>query len=301
MRWYFAIDEGGAAGQIGTLARRAVLSARAVGGLEPVLLYYGARGDFTRWMEANGVRVVDTAPRFLDTLLAAQAAGKYQAHSIGHWLRLAIPQVEAERDYVLYTDCDILFHRRFDWDQLRPKIFSAAPEFSPENWNYFNSGVMVLNVAAMRATYQNFENHIKSRMLSGDFFSYDDQLALNEAYHGHWQRLDPICNWKPYWPYNPQAVVLHLHGPKPDNLEAIALDRWPLSNPTAIFFEKMLNAHSANYLAWSQHLSDSLQNVDFSAAVQFSKLASALLRYRRETPQRPDDGFMNLQMFAGLE
>ncbi|HQT46953.1 MAG: hypothetical protein B7X08_06645, partial [Acidocella sp. 20-63-7] len=157
MRWYFAIDEGGAAGQTGTLARRAVLSARAVGGLEPVLLYYGERNDFTRWMAENDVRVVDTAPHFLDTMLAAQAAGKYKAHSIGHWLRLAIPQVEQERDYVLYTDCDILFHRRYDWDRLRPKIFAAAPEFSPENWNYFNSGVMVLSVAAMRATYQNFE------------------------------------------------------------------------------------------------------------------------------------------------
>ncbi|OYV38974.1 MAG: hypothetical protein B7Z81_03905 [Acidocella sp. 20-61-6] len=85
-----------------------------------------------------------------------------------------------------------------------------------------------------------------------------------------------------------------------DREEAIALSQWQLNNPTAFFFEKMLNVHSANYLAWSQHLSDFLQNVDFSAAVQFSKLASALLRYRRETPARPDDGFMNLQMFPGV-
>jgi len=295
MRWYFATDEAGGLGQAGALARLAVLSARAVGGLEPVLLYYGARSAFTEWMEQHGVAVVDAAPGFLTAMEQAQADGVYRPHTIGHWLRVAIPQVEHEREFVLYTDCDVIFLQHFDWSLIRPRVFAAAPEFSPEAWRYFNAGVMVLNVPAMRATYPAFEEHITSRILSGDSFTYDDQIALNEAYCGLWEQLDPRFNWKPYWDFNAAAVLLHFHGPKPDILNAIATGQWHDGDETAIFYEKMLNARSRQYLAWCRSLGDSLQTVDMTSAIQFAGLASRLTRYRRDVAVSDDN---SVKIFA---
>jgi hypothetical protein len=282
MRWYFATDAAGGMGETGELARLAVLSARAVGGLEPVLLYHGARTAFTEWMEQHGVQVRDTHPAFIAFIEQAQADGIYKAHSLGHWLRIAIPEVEHEHDFVLYTDCDVIFLRPFDWDRIRPRVFAAAPEFAPDAWNYFNAGIMLLNVPAMRATYPAFEAHIKTRIQSGEHFQYDDQMALNESYHGMWDRLDPRCNWKPYWDFNRDAVVLHFHGPKPSALAAIAAGRWHDQDATAIAYEKMLNANRAQYLAWCRSLGDALQSISLPTALQFANLASALTRHDRK-------------------
>ena len=297
MRWYFATDSAGGMGQTGELARLAVLSARAVGGLEPVLLYHGARTAFTEWMEQHGVQVCDVSPDFITAIEQAQAAGTYKAHSIGHWLRIAIPEVEREREFVLYTDCDVIFLRSSDWNMIRPKVFAAAPEFKPDAWNYFNAGVMVLNVPAMRATFPAFEALIKSRIQSGEHFRYDDQIALNEGYRGLWERLDPRCNWKPYWDITTEAVILHFHGPKPGAIAAIAAGRWHDRDATAIAYEKMLNACSGQYLGWCRSLGDALQNITLPTAIQFADLASALTRYRREIPQTADHSFMNVKIF----
>ncbi|GLR66217.1 hypothetical protein GCM10010909_08970 [Acidocella aquatica] len=298
MRWYFAIDEAGGLGETGALARLMVLSARAIGGLEPVLLYYGARTGFTAWMEQHGVRVRDIQPRFLDMFAQARAAGTFNPHSIGHWLRLEIPAVEHEHEFVLYTDCDIIFLRSFDLSMLRPKVFAAAPEMLPDNWNYFNSGVMLLNVPAMRATYPALEEQIKFRINSGDMVRYNDQFALNEAYRGLWERLDPLFNYKPYWPFTSHAAILHMHGPKPGNLEAMTSGQWHGEDQTSVFFSKMLNARSRDYLDWCSWLGDFLQGVDFSEAIRFARLASALIRYRREVPANTDSNFMNIKIFA---
>jgi hypothetical protein len=298
MRWYFAIDERGGLSHTGAFAKLAVLSARAVGGLEPVLLYYGARTIFTEWMTAHGVRVVDTAPSFLGTIETAIAAGTYKPHSIGHWLRVAVPQIEQEQEFVLYTDCDVVFLRGFDWSRLRPRVFAAAPEFHQNNWKYFNAGVMLLNVPAMRATYPAFETHIKSRIGSDGYFRYDDEAALNEAYFGVWDRLDPLFNWKPYWACEARTTILHFHGPKPHILDAIAGGRWHNGDETAILFEQMLNARLGYYLSWCRSLGDSLQAVDFPSAMTFANLASALTRYQRTRREAGIESDPALPIFA---
>ena len=297
MRWYFAIDEAGGLSGTGALARLMVLSARAIGGLEPVLLYHGARNEFTAWMEHHGVRVLSIEPRFLGMFTRAQAAGTFAPHSLGHWLRLEIPAMEHEHEFVLYTDCDIIFLRGFDLSKLRPKVFAAAPEMLPDNWNYFNSGVMLLNVPAMRATYPALEEQLSFRINSGNFIRYNDQFALNEAYRGLWDRLDPLFNYKPYWPFSRHAAILHLHGPKPENLEAMVSGNWHGTDQTALFFSKMLNACARNYIDWCTWLGDYLQTVDFHEALRFTRLASALIRHQRKTPASADLSFMNIKLF----
>ncbi len=276
MRWYFAIDEIGAAGQTGADAKLAVASAQAVGGLEPVLLYHGARGDFCDWMARRGVRIIDAEPLFLPFLRDAQARGLYKPHSIGHWLRVVVPQIETDLTFVLYTDCDVIFLKPVDWAAIRPRIFAAAPEFDRENWNYFNAGVMVLNVPAMRASYEAFETHIRARISSGTEPYYDDEFALNEAYRGFWEQLDPALNWKPYWGYSATAKILHFHGPKLNAIEPMAAGAWRADNPTAEMFWKILAGHARDYEAWLSILGDWLQEIDFARALRMNQAAASL-------------------------
>ena len=298
MRWYFGIDEAGSHGGLGALARTAVLSARAIGGLSPRLLYYGSETDFTEWMRRHGVTVIVTEPRFLPAIRAAEAAGTHRSHSIGHWLRIGIPLLETTDEFVLYTDCDVVFLRAINWAAPRPKLFAAAPEFKRDNWNYFNSGVMLLNVAALRQSYEAFERHIVARLSDGVFPNYDDQIALNEAYRGQWSRLDPALNWKPYWGAARDAAILHFHGPKPDDIAAIAAGRWRRDNPTGLTLARLLDGHLDAYIAWCTTLGDQLQMANLPTALRFHEIASALTRYRNtENPPPGDLSFMDLKLF----
>jgi len=295
MRWYFALDETGAAGQTGADAKTAVLSARAAGGLEPFLLYHGNRNDFTHWMTRHGVTVIDAAPRFLDIIQKAQSAGTYKPHSIGHWLRVAIPQLETTEEFVLYTDCDVIFLKPINWPAIRPRLFAAAPEFEIDNWNYFNSGVMVLNVPAMRKTYDAFEALITERILGGAHPYYDDEWALNEAYRGHWQKLDPALNWKPYWGFSANAKILHFHGPKLNAIEPIAAGAWTADNPTANALKNLLTGHQRAYQTWLTTLGDHLQLIDPQTALRLSAAAAAIKKM--PAPENVDLNLLNFRMF----
>lgn len=296
MRWYFGIDEGGAAGAQAEHARLAVLSAKLVGGLEPRMLYLGARNDFTRWMERQDVEVIEAEPPALDAMNAAEAAGRFRAHSLGHWLRLAIPAIDREADYALYTDCDVVFRRRPEFSGLKPKVFAAAPEFAPDEWNYFNSGVMLMNLAAMRATQAALEAELRERLAGADAARCDDQIVLNEAYRGHWDRLAPKFNWKPYWPFNSQASILHFHGPKLAVIEAIAKGAWHDGNETARTMTALLDGHLPYYRAWLADLGDQMQLIDPAMAVRLQSIAAALAQHAPTSPQ--DLGFMRFRMFA---
>jgi len=298
LRWYLASDEAGGLGSNGAHAKLAVLSALHVGGLSPVLLYYGAPTEFTSWMTAHVVTVLPVEPSFMDAIKAAGAAGTFRPHSIGHWLRIAIPRIETTDEFVLYTDCDVVFLRGFQWGSLRPRLFAAAPEFRRDNWNYFNSGVMVLNIPAMQQSAAAFETLIRAGIGDATGHDFDDQIALNRAYRGNWEKLDPICNWKPYWPYQPQAALLHFHGPKLDSLEAIAAGHWRRDNPTAETLARLLDFHIESYITWCGVLGDALQVVDIPTSLRFHRLASALLRYKTTMAPNQDMSFMNIKMFV---
>ncbi|MDD2878130.1 MAG: hypothetical protein PHT60_12970 [Acidiphilium sp.] len=298
MRWYFAIDEEGARGEIGVHAKLAVRSAALCPGLEPRLLYYGARTDFTRWMTAAGVTVIDAVPPCLDAMQAAAARGTFRSHSIGHWLRLAIPLIDRDAAFALYTDCDIVFLRPIDFTTIRPTIFAAAPEFAPDAWNYFNSGVMVLNLAVTRAAQSGFEAVIRARLDEDSAANFDDQVALNQAFRGYWDRLDPGLNAKPYWKHDPHAGILHFHGPKLDGIAAIAEGTWDWNDPTARTIGTLCAAHIPRYVAWLSDLAERLQMVDLSRAVQLHRLAGRLARYERDhAGQSFDLSVMAFRMF----
>jgi Glycosyl transferase family 8 len=225
MKWYFAINEDGSGGQTGMHAKLAVLSARRNTTLDPHLVYSGQENDFTRWMTDHGVTVRRINLTFEAEIHALARAGLYSATYLGHWLRTAVCLLNREDRFVVYTDCDVVFLREPDFGGVGPDRFACAPEFRRDGANYFNSGVMVMNLPALRRDYPDFERFIleKMRTIGANF---RDQYAYNLYYRGRWDRLDPRLNWKPYWGADDAASVLHFHGPKCHSIGAILGRSW---------------------------------------------------------------------------
>ena len=63
------------------------------------------------------------------------------------------------------------------------------------------------------------------------------QFYAGLLYVRPWSRF----NWKPYWPYNPEATIMHWHGPKPSDYESMrATDN--ISNPVSLSLSLTLRA-----------------------------------------------------------
>ena len=226
MKWYFAINEEATATPLALHAKLAVRTARNVTKLCPHLLYFGKRNEFTRWMEAHGVTVIDAQPSYVDDIHRAADESRYSRDFVGHWLRTEVCNIEADDRFVLYTDIDVAFLKAPDLSRFAPRFFACAPEFTQDNWSYFNSGVMLMNVPSLRADYPNLKKFIQRRFADPTAADFNDQLAYNDFYNGQWSRLDPIYNWKPYWRANDDACILHLHGPKLHYISSIIDGKW---------------------------------------------------------------------------
>ena len=164
-----------------------------------------------RWLTANGVAVRRHRASMVD-LLAPKFLDQMRVYG-GHWLRCDIPEIETDESFVLYTDIDVMFMQDVSQVTSKPKFIACAPEHDRNDYSYFNSGVMVMNLPALRRRKAGLVDVVARRIST--MAPYDDQSALNELYAGTWSRLPPIWNWKPYWGENNDALIVHFHGPKP--------------------------------------------------------------------------------------
>ena len=80
---------------------------------------------------------------------------------------------------------------------------------------YFNAGVLVMNIQGMKEKYEEFILKMKNRErnISGLF----DQGYLNELCFKDMELLPIEYNWKPYWGINDKAKLIHFHGMKPSS------------------------------------------------------------------------------------
>ncbi len=214
IKWYFATDESGSSGESGLHARLAVLSALQNTRLKPHLITTGFRNAFTAWMEAHGVRIIEGKQPLAATIGEMADAGRYSRSYAGHWLRCEIPLIENEDEFVLYTDCDVVFLRGIRMRTIRPPLLACAPEFKMEGADYFNSGVMWMNVAGLRDASPTFLAFARDEIRKLDGEVYHDQFAYNAFFRDRWTSLDPKFNWKPYWNDIDRASILHFHGAK---------------------------------------------------------------------------------------
>lgn len=256
MKWYFGLNEGGTRLDLGDLAKLAVTSARRFTNLRPHMLYHGNRNAFTAWMEREGVTVIDVRLSYEAAMKKAIRAGWYPAPLEGHWLRTEICNIECEDEYVLYTDIDVVFLKPVDLTAMRPRFFACAPEFDKDNWNYFNSGVMVMNIPALRADYLRLRGNIEERFRDPANGAFNDQPVYNTLYQGLWDRLDPIYNWKPYWSFNSDAAIFHFHGPKFDTIREIIDGTWNWENLYGERAGTMVVGHFDLYLTYFRMMRD---------------------------------------------
>ena len=243
MKWYFAVSETSldrpGHGWRG-LIRGAVISAARNTTLVPHMLYDGRLNDFTSEIEAMGVTVIPYRVSFYDHL--EEYGRKQQGYlpiASGAFLRIEIPLIETEDELVLYTDADVLFLRNPTFPDGFPKFFAVAPETEIGNYEDMNSGVMLINVPAMRETYPDFRNSILTHLHIGF-----DQENFRLFFKDRYAALSPTLNWKPHWGINPDAQIVHWHGPKP------ATVRHLLGDPSAtvpISWDQLFRSNRESY------------------------------------------------------
>lgn len=214
-KWYFAVDERGLT-YAAPMLRAAVVSCRTHTTLEPHLLYYGNEAPFLDELRGLGVTVIAHTPSIERELRIGYGPEKFDQF-VGHWLRLDIPDIEREEEVILYTDIDIVF-QPLPPRLPRPQLLSAGPAEERDIRARFNSGVMLMNLPALRTVWPDFMTAVRERLL-GDFrYPAHDQVSFNLFFKDRIDWIADDMNWRPYWGLNPSAHIIHYHGPKPPHV-----------------------------------------------------------------------------------
>ncbi|WP_424140263.1 glycosyltransferase [Roseomonas chloroacetimidivorans] len=211
-KWYFCANERGLKREFRSV-RAAVASALRCTTLVPCCIYDGQNCVELERLQKAGVRVLRHSS-VLSTELRAAYSEKYDVFC-GHWLRLDLPMLETEADQVLYTDIDVVFLRDPRSYAFTPRSVAVCEETRLGDRRHFNSGVMVMNLPALRESRPALLKAVRQRLSRNFLYPPHDQKSLNDALLGEAEWMMPEMNWKPYWGPNPDAVIGHFHGPKP--------------------------------------------------------------------------------------
>jgi lipopolysaccharide biosynthesis glycosyltransferase len=246
MKWFFALnEEGNQFANYSDLVKVAVFTALQKTNLDPHFIYDGKENDLTAWLRKRDVKIINKRS-FLFEKLKAESERRnnplFLHIGAGAFLRLEIPQIVKELNYsdkfVLYTDVDVMFNGEVcDYlEALKPKYFAVAPEEIKHDYNYVNTGVMLMNVENLTGNEKAFRDYVVKNLSRLVDFAFD-QGAYNLFYRrgrisrrilgNKWNKLNPLYNWKPYWGKSKEAKVIHFHGPKPYQAEALLSDSVP--------------------------------------------------------------------------
>lgn len=261
-KWYFALNDAGFR-RVRPQWRVAVASARANTALRPICLYNGTEAAHIDELTRAGVEVVRHTSS-VEPALRKGYGDKYDVFS-GHWLRIDIPLIETEDDVVLYTDIDVMFLRqpRVRW---RPRYLAAAPERYRLRLRHFNSGVLVMNVPALRRVHDAFRAAIAARFETDYQPRGQDQISYNAFFRHKRGFLDHAMNWKPYWGVNPRARIVHFHGPKPKDVRRIVRDPHGAPSKPYVDLWRLNPAAYAHYAGlFDAYLAQSRRQVDGAA------------------------------------
>lgn len=166
--------------------------------------------------------------------------------------RLLLPELVAEwTDRLLYLDCDMLVLEDLSSLFARPlhghilgAVYDNYVQVQPligitEPGNYFNSGMLLIDVAGWR------QNDISQRCIDylrqhPEHIKYVDQCALNAVFAGNWERLPSAYNT--LTSYLPDAYGVAGAG---RFLSQITILHFTLQRPWV-----MLNKHPYTWLYW---------------------------------------------------
>jgi hypothetical protein len=168
-----------------------------------------------KWMESQGVKVVNHRLSFAQTIIDHHTPARIDI-ALGAFLRCDIPivceQLGIKDQYVFYSDTDVIFiNPNVDYiNQLKPEFVAASVEFNPNDWSYFNSGVMVINTSGLKSLIPDIISKIPTHGRPTE-----DQSVLNAVIGNRWLYMLVEYNWKAYWTRNHNETLIHFHGPKP--------------------------------------------------------------------------------------
>ena len=210
MKWYFACSKG--SDDFYPLLKAAVNSALENTTLKPNFIYDGEPDELTEWLKNKGVNIIYHKVSFADRILETFSE-KDRYIPLGAYLRCDIPVLEKDEEYILYTDCDVIFLKDInEYNTPKPKYFACSSQFNKKDFIDFNTGVMVMNVATLKESHSQFVEFIKENINRLPVF---DQSAYQFFYGKKNEKLDVMFNHKPYWGVEKNAYVVHFHGPKP--------------------------------------------------------------------------------------
>lgn len=292
MKWYFACND--KSQEFFPLIRGAVNSALKNTSLEPNFIYDGAENELTQWLREKGVKIIQHRVSVYDVLEAHYDTDSLAIAS-GAFLRCDIPIIEQDDEFVLYTDCDVIFLNDFKSD-LRPKYFACSSQFNKINFIDFNSGVMLMNVKNLRESHKSFTEFIKENV---SILSAFDQTAYQIFYSGKNTKLPTKYNHKPYWGKDNKAVILHFHGIKPTTLTSDEklknlphiLNKLYKKNENAYDYYLKLFEEYAPEIKYDYEAIEKLKMniyplIKMKGTPILSKITSRLLKIRKQIEQR---------------
>jgi hypothetical protein len=244
------------------LAKVAIHTALENTALIPHIIYDGGETELTSWCRSRGVGIHRRrTPLYEDLRLYPDLSGNVVRLGSGAFLRLEVPGIARELNLkdetVLYTDVDVMFLSDPCplLSTLRPPTFAVALEMAA--YDAMNSGVMLMNIRALQEAASDFMHHTRAHLAT--FVNQGwDQDAYATYYKGNWQQFPMEYNWKPYWGWNPEAKIVHFHGPKPSQREALQAPGGPVHLSP---IRKLANAPGSAYhrycLIWDAALARS--------------------------------------------
>jgi len=214
LKWFCAVSASTldfSRGDLRDLIRIAIYSAMQNTSLRPHVIYDGPEDSYTEELRELGATIVFRRSALYDAL--EEHAGEFKDWlqvMAGAFLRFEVPTIETTEQFVLYTDCDVLFLHNPDFGREKPEVFAATSQSSTNPAEDMNSGVMLINVPNMRKILPDLLNFSRRSLHLGL-----DQEILRSFFHTRYLVLDRSLNWKPYWGWNPRAQIVHFHGAKP--------------------------------------------------------------------------------------
>ena len=228
MQWFLGLAEGSLGFEkYAEMAKVAIFTALRHTSLQPHVLYDGGENEFTRWLEEREIPIVRCQSYLADEIAKLKCGEREENIRLalrGILLRVELPRLSEQLhmgERILYTDCDIFFRAEVaaDFAEIDCKYFAVAPEFDREDYRAMNTGVMWMNLPALREIDAEFKNYIRQNLnnlqnAAWDQGAYRQFFSTNDGSFS-WDKLSPQLNWKPYWGDYAKAKIIHFHGPKP--------------------------------------------------------------------------------------
>lgn len=228
------------------LLKVAITSLKLNTTLEPVVIWDGQQDKTTGWLEDNNVPVIYHTLSFKDKITHFEfRKNMCQNHMIDRMyryypyynktfiitesMRLDIPDLFPEDEYVLYCDCDVMFLKE-------PTIstFKSPLGASVRDGEFFNNGVMVFNLPEYRKFHEKFKQFYIDSNYVFEIGNTTTQGAYNTFFKNNVHDIGLDNNWHSFWGVNLEARIIHWCGPKPFEYEEMKKEFLRHSDPTLI-------------------------------------------------------------------